>query len=145
MTVIELLSPVNKRAGTGWQTYERKRQRVLNSSAHLVELDLLRAYEPMPVYGEGLASDYRILVSRSDRRPDAELYVWNLPDKVPTFHIPLRKGDLEPTVNLQQLLKDIYDRSSYDLKLDYQQAPVPPLSEDCINWADSRLEEFDLR
>ncbi len=92
-----------------------------------------------------LTSDYRILISRSDRRPDAELYAWNLRDQVPSFQLPLRKGDLEPTVDLQQLLKDIYDRSGYDLKLDYQQVPVPPLSEDDTSWANSRLEKSGLR
>lgn len=145
VTAIELLSPVNKRAGTGRQTYENKRQRVLNSSTHLVELDLLRAYEPMLMYGEHLTSDYRILVSRSDLRPQAELYAWSLRDSIPSFQLPLRQGDLEPTVDLQQLLTGIYDRSGYDLKLDYHQAPVPPLAADDIDWVNSRLKEYGLR
>lgn len=147
VTSIELLSPVNKRAGTGRQTYENKRQKVLSSATHLVELDLLRAYEPMLMYGnvERLTSDYRILVSRSDLRPQAELYAWNLQERIPGFPLPLREGDQEPIVNLQQLLTTIYDRSGYDLKLDYQQNPVPPLADDDVDWVNSLLKEHNLR
>ncbi len=43
VTVIELLSPFNKRMGTrGRPTYLAKRQEVLQSATNLVELDLLR-------------------------------------------------------------------------------------------------------
>ena len=47
---------------------------VLASRTHLVEIDLIRAGEPMPITGNGSASDYRILVSRGDCRPNASLY-----------------------------------------------------------------------
>ncbi len=40
ITVIEILSPVNKR-GAGRQKYERKRLEILESQTHLVENDLL--------------------------------------------------------------------------------------------------------
>ncbi len=145
VTAIELLSPVNKRAGTGRQSYETKRQKVLASSTHLVEIDLLRAYEPMPVYGNALKSDYSILVSRSHLRPDAQLYAFNLKDTLPVFHLPLREGDREPTVDLQQLLNDLYDRAAYDLKLDYQQPPVPPLAQKDDNWLNHTLQAKGLR
>jgi Protein of unknown function (DUF4058) len=42
ITVIEVLSPKNKRKGEGRIAYEKKRQRVLGSFSHLVEIDLLR-------------------------------------------------------------------------------------------------------
>lgn len=147
VTAVELLSPVNKRAGSGRQAYENKRQRVFSSSTHLVEIDLLRAYEPMLLYGDEIqiSSDYRILVSRSNIRPQAELYTWNLQETIPSFQLPLRDSDLEPTVDLQQLLVAIYERSGYDLKLDYQQPPVPPLADRDIDWANRLLEELELR
>jgi hypothetical protein len=145
VTAIELLSPVNKRAGTGRQTYKTKRQKVLGSATHLVEIDLLRAYEPMPLYGNNLKSDYSVLVSRSHLRPEAELYAFNLSDNLPTFHLPLRQAEAEPTVNLQQLLNNIYDRSAYDLKLDYTQPPVPPLTEKDDAWLHNTLKEKGFR
>ena len=43
ITSIELLSPANKRPGAdGADAYQQKRQEVFNSTAHLVEIDLLR-------------------------------------------------------------------------------------------------------
>jgi hypothetical protein len=42
ITVVEVLSPKNKRVGEGREKYLTKRQKVLNSMTHLVEIDLLR-------------------------------------------------------------------------------------------------------
>lgn len=42
ITVVELLSPTNKRSGEGRTAYEKKRQLILGSATHLVEIDLLR-------------------------------------------------------------------------------------------------------
>ena len=145
ITAIELLSPINKRPGRGRQTYENKRERVLSSATHLVEIDLLRIYEPMPVFGEGLRSHYRILVSRSDLRPRAELYKFNLQNQVPSFALPLKPDEQAPVVDLQNLLTKIYERSGYDLKLDYQQDPIPTLSNDDAGWVNSLLREQGLR
>ena len=87
VTVIELLSPTNKRPGKGRRRYETKRLMILDSDTHLVEIDLIRAYDPMLVYGNGHHSHYRILVSRSNHRPQADLYGFNIqefdPDLLP--------------------------------------------------------------
>ncbi len=61
----------------------------------MVEIDLLRAGEPKPIAGS-VRSDYRILVSRADQRPQADLYAFNLSDRIPRFLLPLHPGDLEP-------------------------------------------------
>jgi hypothetical protein len=79
VTVLEILSPTNKRLGRGRRLYEDKRMEVLASRTHLVEIDLVRAGEPMPITGHGSASEYRILVSRGDCRPNATLYPFGLP------------------------------------------------------------------
>ena len=75
VTVLEILSPTNKRPGRGRRIYEDKRLDVLATRTHLVEIDLLRVGKPMPTLGNGSASAYRILVSRGDHRPNA--YVGN--------------------------------------------------------------------
>lgn len=64
ITTLEVLSAKNKRAGEGRDAYLRKRQQVLTSLTHLVEIDLLRAGKPMPIQGNMPSADYRILVSR---------------------------------------------------------------------------------
>jgi hypothetical protein len=153
VTVIELLSPVNKRPGKGRQSYESKRERILGSFTHLVEIDLLRAWQPMPIFVNGIQSHYRILVSRGDCRPTADLYGFNLRQAIPSFPLPLRSrsvsegesSDSEPIIDLQVLLNGIYDRAAYDLKLDYTTEPVPPLLETEAAWADGLLKEQGLR
>lgn len=145
VTAIELLSPINKRAGRGRQTYESKRQKVFGSKTHLVEIDLLRAHQPMSLFGENLESHYRVLVSRSESRPQAQLYSFNVTEQLPVFLMPLKAQDSEPTIDLQALLTDIYQRSDYDLKLDYRQDPIPPFSEESTAWLDNLLKMKALR
>ncbi|MFM9264428.1 DUF4058 family protein [Tychonema sp. BBK16] len=141
VTVIEVLSPANKRPGKGREIYERKREKVFSSNSHLVEIDLLRSYQPLPVFGNDIEASYRILVSRANQKPLGDLYLFNLPDIIPQFPLPLRAGDVEPIVDLQALLNGVYDRAAYDFRIDYTAAPVVALSEADAAWADSWLEE----
>ena len=48
ITVIELLSPTNKRAGPDREQYLAQRQRYLASNVHVIEIDLLRGGDRMP-------------------------------------------------------------------------------------------------
>jgi hypothetical protein len=134
ITVVEILSSVNKRQGKGRQQYEENRNRVLNSDTHLVEIDLLREGLPMPYFGRAPVSDYRILVSRAELRPQAELYGFNLSEQIPTFPMPLKGKDQGPIVDLNALLQTVYDQGSFDLAIDYSQEPVPPLQPDDADW-----------
>lgn len=139
VTVVEVLSPKNKRAGEGKVKYDSKRQTILNSAAHLVEIDLLRTGEPKPMAG-GVASDYRILVSRANRRPAAELYPFNLREPLPRFLLPLRPGDQEPVVDLQAGLQQVYQEAALDLAIDYSTAPIPPLAKADLEWMQTLLQ-----
>ncbi|MEG4959495.1 MULTISPECIES: DUF4058 family protein [unclassified Microcoleus] len=145
VTVIELLSPANKRPGKGREMYEAKREKVFGSRTHMIEIDLLRSYQPMLVFDNDIEANYRILVSRGNQRPWADLYLFNLPDMIPAFPLPLRAGDAEPIVDLQGLLNGVYDRAAYDFRIDYTAAPVPALSESDAAWADALLEERGLK
>lgn len=144
IAVVELLSPKNKRAGTGREAYERKRQQVLASITHLVEIDLLRGGQPLPILEER-KSDYRILISRSDRRPKAHLYAFNVQQEIPRFPLPLAQGDVEPVVDLQTLLGGVYDRARYYMAVDYTQPAIPSLSKENAAWADALLREKGYR
>ena len=125
ITVLEMLSPTNKRPGRGRRLYEDKRMEVLTTRSHLVEVDLIRFGEPMPLIDNGRASDYRILVSRGDRRPNAILYPFGVRQPIPAFPLPLKAHDQEPMVDIGQLLHDLYDQASYDLRIDYTGDPDP--------------------
>jgi hypothetical protein len=145
VTVIEILSPKNKRTGEGRKAYESKRQQVLGSLTHLIEIDLLRGGEPMPILGNQIKSDYRILVSRSEYRPKAELYLFELQEQIPTFLLPLSQGYTEPLLDLQALIHGVYDRAGFDLVIDYSSEPIPPLGEVYSAWVSELLKEQSLR
>jgi len=144
ITVIELLSPKNKRQGEGRKAYQTKRLQILGSSTHLVEIDLLRGGESMPILDNNIKSDYRILVSRSQLRPRAELYPFNLPEAIPAFLLPLQKEDIEPLVDLQNVIQDLFDRAGLDLAIDYNSEPVPPIQEIDLIWVNELLKEERL-
>ncbi len=125
ITTIELLSPTNKRTGEGRDTYEAKRRSILSSRSHLVELDLLRSGNPMSMRGMTGNMSYRILVSRANHRPTADLYGFTLRDRMPTFSLPLQEPDENLAVDLQTIFDGVYDRCSYRTRLSYAH-PVPP-------------------
>ena len=141
VTIMEVLSPANKLHEEGRRQYEDKRDQVFRTRTNLVEVDLLRAGEPMPVIGKSVRSDYRILVSRGLQRPRAQLHAFNLRQPIPTFRLPLLPGDDEPLVDLNTILHGLYERARFDLRLDYTQLPVPPLSDEDAAWARELIKE----
>ena len=133
ITAIELLSPVNKVDRRGRFEYLAKRDETLSSLTNLIEIDLLRAGEPMPL-NQRVSSDYRILVSRGWTRRKAQLYAFGLRALIPDFPVPLQPGEREPLVPLNQILHALYERARFDLRLDYTQPPAPPLPEAYVDW-----------
>jgi hypothetical protein len=142
ITVIEILSPKNKRSGKGRKAYESKRQKILGSLTHFVEIDLLRQGEPLPILGT-IGKRYRILVSRSYKRPNADLYTFDLQDAISMIPIPLRKGEPEPVLDLQQILNQVYEEGRFDLEIDYSQPLQPALSEEDAAWVNSIVTNPD--
>jgi hypothetical protein len=95
----------------------------------------------MLVFDNDIEASYRILVSRGNQRLLADLYLFNLPDMIPLFPLPLRAGDAELIVDLQGLLNGVYDRAAYNLRIDYTAAHRTALSETDAGWADVLLRE----
>lgn len=138
VTVIELLSPKNKRSGEGQNQYNAKRNRVLNSATNLIEIDLLRT-GIVPLITETIASQYRVLISRSSVRPAADLYAFNLRDPIPVFPLPLLRGDLELLINLETLLDQVYEEAALDLAIDYTCPPAIKLQNEDWEWVQDIL------
>lgn len=139
ITVIELLSPNNKLEDRG--RYERKRLNILGSMTNLVEIDLLRTGRPLPMYGEFPNSHYRIVVSRGFDRPRGQVFPFNVQQPIPDIPIPLRPGEPEPTLPLNTILHELYDRAGYDLFVDYRQLPTPPLTDEEMAWVKQLVQE----
>jgi hypothetical protein len=64
---------------------------------------------------------------------------------IPTFPLPLQPGNEEPIVDLNVLLNRIYEEGGYDLRLNYNQEPVPGFEEKDALWLDAWLKERGLR
>ncbi|MEZ6032910.1 MAG: DUF4058 family protein [Planctomycetaceae bacterium] len=130
VTVIEVLSPSNKRRnGDGRREYLTKRVEILSSPTHLVELDLLRGGMRLPVVGSLPPGDYYAIVSRVKRRPRCDVYAWTLHDSLPSIPIPLKPGDDDAIVPLQEVFDTVYQRARYDLSIKYDATLDPPLNE----------------
>ncbi len=141
VTVVEVLSPTNKVAGAGRDNYLRKRGEIFNSGVSLVEIDLLRGGEPMPLEAVPPASHYRILVCRGWERPNAILYPFNVPQAIPKFTLPLQPGDDEPEVDLAPIINEIHRRARYAQIARYADPPPgPALAPDVQQWVDNRLQ-----
>jgi hypothetical protein len=127
VTLIELLSPTNKRADSeGREQYLDKREEILQSRTNLVELDLLRGGQRLPMQGDLPRGDYYALVRRGWRRRRAAVYAWTLQQRMPPIPVPLQQDEPEPTLDLQAALDLSYDRAAYQDSLDYSQALQPP-------------------
>jgi hypothetical protein len=126
VTVIEILSPVNKR-GSGFQDYLQKRLSLMQTQTHLLEIDLLRMGERIPLSGGELPSAaYYVFLSRFTRRPRTEVWPIQLQDALPTVPVPLLPPDEDVPLNLQQAVDDCFAVVGYEDLLDYSQPPPSP-------------------
>jgi hypothetical protein len=133
ITVIELLSPSNKRWGPDRDAYFAKRYQLLGSQTHLVEIDLLRGNRRMPL--NGLPDcDYYAMVSHVDDRPTVGVWPVALRNRLPVIPVPLRGDDPPINVDLQLALHDVYDESTYENYI-YEGEPQPPLLGEDKEWA----------
>ncbi len=158
ITLIEIVSPSNKRAGVDRRAYLRKQREVLESDASLVEIDLLRSGErllpnaELEAYLFGLDPQpaYLVLVNRAWRRLGVEmayqLFTMHLRDVLPCIAIPLREGEDEVKLDLQWVFNQAYDRGPYRRgAIDYEGDPELPLEPDDMAWVYQRLREQGLR
>ena len=150
VTVIEILSPSNKVPGSAARrSYQEKREQVMSSPAHWVEIDLLRGGARMAIRGQLPAYDYLVHVSRTGRREGERrrAQAWPIPlgHRLPTIPVPLRHGDPDVTVDLQVVMDRAYERGAYDVDTDYAADPVPPLTGEPAAWARERVTAWRNR
>jgi hypothetical protein len=147
VTVIEVLSPANKRPGAeGTDAYEKKRQELFQTTVNLLEIDLLRngqrprLTKPLPLF------PYFILLSRARNRPSIDVWPLALEQPIPLVPVPLQDPDPDIPLDLTLALHQIYRSARYDLQIDYRADPPPPdLSPAESTWLDAWLRERGKR
>ncbi len=130
VTSIEILSPYNKRPGEGIFEYRKKRGRILRSSVHLIEIDLVRGGERpgSEVNEPPLDADYVILVNRADESDIRTSEIWPLvlSDPLPVIPVPLLDPDPDVPLDLADAFRAVYRRAGYDWRIDYKKRVPPP-------------------
>jgi Protein of unknown function (DUF4058) len=149
ITVIEFLSPTNKRPGAGQEKYLEKQADVLRSDASLVEIDLVRSGQRVLALPAGdippqQINDYPACVRLGWKPNRRELYALPLRQRLPILPIPLRPGEDRVEVDLQAVVDQTYAAGRYD-KLDYSLALDPPLPAHDAAWAEQILREAGKR
>jgi hypothetical protein len=127
IAVLEVLSPSNK-SGRGRVEYLDKRDELLRTPLHLVEVDLLLGGMRLPMGAPLPPADYYAFVSRGDRRPDCRVYGWKIPGSLPMVPVPLRPPDGEIQTDLKAAFDMAYARGRFERRLDYRDVssiPVP--------------------
>lgn len=131
VTIIEILSPVNKRSNTtGLTQYRVKRDQILASRVHLVELDLLRMGERpgLEVQDEPIDTDYVILVNRAGVSRLSSIWPVAIGDRLPNIPVPLLPPDDDFVLDLNASIQQVYADSGYNWRIKYKlSVPYPPL------------------
>jgi hypothetical protein len=147
ITVIELLSPVNKGSEgvtRPWSSaraeFLRKRREVMQPPTHWLEIDLLRAGERPPEVRD-LSAYYALL----KRGGSTELEVWPCPLREPlrTIAVPLTPPYEDVPLDLQAAVDTLFARYRYAELLDYRGAPpAPPFAPDDAHWILDRVRAW---
>lgn len=134
ITIIEVLSPSNKRAGPDRAQYAQKRITIVHSAIGFVEIDLLRGGKRHSFAKPVPQAPYYVFVSQQADTSDGGYWPVQLRDPLPEVSIPLRQGEPSIPLDLQELLHRAYDSAGYH-KVIYRRDPDPPLSPEDAAWA----------
>jgi len=143
VTVLEVVSPTNKYAGPGRESYVARQTEVRRSTAHLIEIDLLRAGPHVVAIPEWAARqhgpyDYLVCVNRAEGLRDRfSLYPRLVRERLPRMRLPLAAPDPDIVLDIQAVLARTYDAGGYAERLNYAAPCVPPLAPEDQVWADT--------
>jgi hypothetical protein len=147
ITVIEVVSASNKRAGNGRRQYVQKQTEVLSSRTNLVEIDLIRGGTGVTLASKWQAppaseAAFHISVWRATAWASAEVYPLPLRQALPTFGIPLHAADEDVALDLQSVIDQTYVEGRYTELIDYDRPCEPTLEPEDAAWAAERVREW---
>jgi hypothetical protein len=136
VTVVEILSPSNKETGVDRELYLAKRNEYLATGTNLVEIDLLRAGERLPLGDPApTPADYYVFVSHAAAFPQMGIWPFTVREPMPVVRVPLANGDPPVSVSLKSCFDRAYEEARYDRTLHYERPPTPRLREPDATWA----------
>jgi Protein of unknown function (DUF4058) len=140
VTCLEVLSPSNKCSdSTGREVYLRKRRGLLLDQINLVEIDLLRGGQRMPMLDPWPDSPYTLLVARYKYVTRCLVWKAHYLRPLPTIKIPLQSPDPDIPLDLQPMIEAIYAQSRYDHSIDYSKPLTPSLNPEETAWLEQQL------
>jgi hypothetical protein len=92
---------------------------------------------PTPVQVRVPPAHYLMMVCKAGERPRSSVWPISVRQPLPTIPLPLLPPDPPVPLELGQALRTAYERARYDLRVDYRQPPVPPLSPADAAWAEA--------
>jgi hypothetical protein len=139
VTVIEILSPVNK-TGDGYKDYCQRREMLAQTQTHMLELDLLRRGQRLPSSKPLPPAPYYAYLSRGPNRPQTAVYMLPLRERLKVLPVPLLPPDPDVTLDLQAAVDDCFALVGYERLLDYHlPPPEPAFNAEDQAWIEERL------
>jgi hypothetical protein len=130
VTVIEILSPTNKKLGPHRDAYLTKRNEYFRSDVHVIEIDFLRGGQRTPVEQVSRPiTDYCLTVCRAEKLPKVDIWPFSVREAIPSIPVPLRRPSDEPILNLRRCLDRVYDEHRFRRRARYDLDPIPPIRE----------------
>jgi hypothetical protein len=132
VTVVELLSPTNKKSGDDRTRCLEKRNEYLANNLGFVEIDLLRGGRRLPLGREHPeVSDFYVMVCRPWEFPRAGFWTFGLRDPLPDIPVPVTQELGDTPLHLSACVRRAYDEGRYTSALPYDEPLRPrPRTED---------------
>lgn len=124
VALIEILSPVNKRR-PGYKKYCEKRMETQAADVHLLEIDLLRRGKRAIQHPTAQQAPYLVSLWNANTR-NTELWSFGIRDSLPVVPVPLLEDEIA-VLNLPAAYQQAYTTSQYDIGIDYDEIPPPPV------------------
>ena len=144
ITVIEFVSPTNKRPGVGLDKYRQKQEECLAAGVNLVEIDLTRGGDRSLIMDLSRVplrylTTYLGMVRRMSPKKSTKAFRLPLTERLAAIPIPLRPEDKDVLLDLQPLINQVYENGRYGEEIDYREKLEPPLLRQEAEWAASIL------
>jgi hypothetical protein len=133
VAVLEVLSPANKE-NPGRRDYLTKRNALLLQPIHLIELELLRRGQRLPMERALPSGDYYYLLCRSEKRFDCDVYTWSLRAPLPTLPVPLLEPDPDILIDLSVAFDQAFQRGRFSKRMKYRDDLPGKLDADTLRW-----------